>query len=128
MPPQKSPDVTEPVTSRSPATCTCAAVDPAALSATLSRRFAAAVGGNVIRARPVRVVTARSTPIGGPANVTEYRPGAACWDAGAKRAVVVSGDPATGPTVGRIGMSPYAGQPGPLRCVRLSPDSEVSPL
>ena len=73
---------------------------------------------------PVRSVTARSTETRESASVTPYRPGAARSAAWLNRAVACSGSPKIWPTVGRIGMSPNAAQPGPFRWVKLNPDNE----
>ena len=80
---------------------------PAALSATLNSTLAAGVVGNVKRARPVRVVTARSTPIAGVAERHRVPARRRVLRAGVEvRGRRLRAMPATGPTVGRIGTSP----------------------
>ena len=73
---------------------------------------------------PVRAVAARSlrtaSEVDG-SSVTEYEPGAACSAVWLYGAVVAAGSVPMEPTVGRIGTSPYAEQPGPDMWVRLKP-------
>ena len=64
------PDTTEPAISSLPMISAWAVSAGTVLSATLKRRFASGVDGNVKRARPVRVVTASSTCTRGLPSVT----------------------------------------------------------